>query len=300
MNDTGTQIKNLVFEGGGVKGIAYAGSLSILEESGLIDGVTGYAGTSAGAITACLCAAGLKSEDVQNILWDLDFNNFKDESFGVFRDSIRLLRHFGWCKGEFFSSWLSSVLEDHFGMSDPTFEDIHNANGNHLRLIGSNLSTGFSEVFSYDTTPDMSVVFAARISMSIPLFFAAVPHNGSVYVDGGLFRNYPIRVFDDDFEKSETLGFRLDSPDEITTFKSAGTKMAKKEIVDFQDYLISLVSALMDVQQDRHLHSEDWGRTIYVNTGSIRTTQFDLTDDEKNFLVEQGQKGSTEFINNIK
>ena len=106
MNDTGTQIKNLVFEGGGVKGIAYAGSLSILEESGLIDGVTGYAGTSAGAITACLCAAGLKSEDVQNILWDLDFNNFKDESFGVFRDSIRLLRHFGWCKGEFFSSWL--------------------------------------------------------------------------------------------------------------------------------------------------------------------------------------------------
>ena len=50
--------RNLVFEGGGVKGIAYAGALKELEKKGLLTSLQRVAGTSAGAITATLLAVG--------------------------------------------------------------------------------------------------------------------------------------------------------------------------------------------------------------------------------------------------
>ena len=44
--------KNLVFKGGGVRGIAYVGALKYLYENGLTRSLERVAGTSAGAITA--------------------------------------------------------------------------------------------------------------------------------------------------------------------------------------------------------------------------------------------------------
>ena len=46
-----SQFRNLVFEGGGVKGIAYAGAIGVLEERDILAGIQRVAGTSAGAIT---------------------------------------------------------------------------------------------------------------------------------------------------------------------------------------------------------------------------------------------------------
>lgn len=46
-----------------------------------------------------------------------------------------------------------------------------------IYFIGANISTGFAEVYSYEDTPLMKVADAVRISMSIPLFFAAIRKN---------------------------------------------------------------------------------------------------------------------------
>ena len=51
---------DLVFEGGGVKGIGLAGALATLEEREY--GPQNIAGTSAGAITAALLAAGYSAD----------------------------------------------------------------------------------------------------------------------------------------------------------------------------------------------------------------------------------------------
>ena len=44
------QFKNLVFEGGGVKGAAYVGAMQALDEAGVLDNIERICGTSAGAI----------------------------------------------------------------------------------------------------------------------------------------------------------------------------------------------------------------------------------------------------------
>src|SRR5262245_28077383 len=53
---------DLVFEGGGAKGIAFVGALEVLKEKG--HQAARYIGTSAGAITATLCAAGYSPQEM--------------------------------------------------------------------------------------------------------------------------------------------------------------------------------------------------------------------------------------------
>ena len=63
-----THFVDLVCEGGGVKGIGLAGAFSALEEHGYKP--QNVAGTSAGAITAALIAAGYSAAEVKEIIFE--------------------------------------------------------------------------------------------------------------------------------------------------------------------------------------------------------------------------------------
>src|SRR5262245_20061678 len=57
---------DLVFEGGGAKGIAFVGALEVLADKG--HHAARYIGTSAGAITATLCAAGYSPQEMMTAI----------------------------------------------------------------------------------------------------------------------------------------------------------------------------------------------------------------------------------------
>src|SRR5689334_19675494 len=94
-------VRNLVFQGGGVKGIAYVGVLGALEEAGALATVTRVAGTSAGAITAALVACGATAADLSDALTHTSFSSFCDGHGGILGDADRLLQSgFGIHPGE--------------------------------------------------------------------------------------------------------------------------------------------------------------------------------------------------------
>jgi NTE family protein len=322
--------RNLVFEGGGVKGIAYAGVLQMLETKGILAGINRVGGTSAGAINALLLGLGCSLPEIEDILKKLDFKSFLDSSWGFVGDSKRLLTEFGWYKGDAFRAWVASIINEKTGNSESTFNDIASQKANRgfrdLYFVGTNLSTGFGEVFSSEHTPRMCVADAIRISMSIPLFFAAKKGaRGDIYVDGGLLDNYPIKLFDrkkyvdqyyrvpdyygshneqlkeDGREVSpyvynqETLGFRLDSAREIAMFRD-NAEPVHEEIATFPAYIKALVGCIMEGQANQHLHSDDWQRTIYVDTIGVGTTDFDLTDEKKKALVVSGTACTEQYF----
>lgn len=323
--------RNLVFEGGGVKGIAYVGALDVLAGKGILDQVVRIGGTSTGAINAALVGLGYTTDEVLDILWNLDFNNFLDESWGVVRDTSRLIEQFGWYKGDFFRQWIAGLIERKTGNSESTFADIEAARDGggfkSLFFMGTNLSTRFSEVFSAEHTPRICIADAVRISMSIPLFFAAKRSmRGDVYVDGGVLDNYPVKLFDrkkyldsDNFvatpyyEKinvsirqrarkisdyvynKETLGFRLDTKEEISVFRDQA-EPPSHTIDNLFDYAWGLINTLLEAQQNIHLHGDDWARTIYIDTLGVGTTQFDLSDEKKEELVASGKKGAEDYF----
>ena len=64
--------KNLIFEGGGVKGIAYVGAIRELENRQIMKNIKRVGGTSAGAINAVLLTLGYTLKDTQKILMELE------------------------------------------------------------------------------------------------------------------------------------------------------------------------------------------------------------------------------------
>lgn len=322
--------KNLVFEGGGVKGIAYVGALQVLEQKGVLGGISRVGGTSAGAITAILVGLNYSTSEIENILKDLDFNKFMDDSFGVVRDTSRLLNEFGWYRGDYFREWIGDIIAKKTGSSEARFVDVfaqkEEKGFRDLYFLGTNLSTRFSEVFSFEHTPRMCVADAVRISMSIPLFFAAkCSPRDDIYVDGGVLDNYPVKLFDrkkfveknflmpeyykqhnNSLEKAgkdvssyvyncETLGFRLDSAGEIAVFRDHAEQPHYK-INDFFDYLLALFDTVMSVQENYHLHGDDWHRTIYIDTLGVRTTDFKLDKGKKKELIKSGKDNAEKYF----
>jgi NTE family protein len=327
--------RNLVFEGGGVKGIAYVGAMEVLESKGILRDIRRTGGTSAGAIFALLFGLNFSNGETQEILSSLDFNNFLDHSWGLVRDGERLVREFGWYKGDFFRSWAAELIGRKTGNPESTFKDVDDQKEEkgfrEIYIVGTNLSTRFSEVFSAEHTPRIPLADAVRISMSIPLFFAARrSFRGDVYVDGGVLDNYPVKLFDrakyieekdlgahsrvpEYYEEhnralremgkeispyvynKETLGFKLDSEREIALFRDQAEPPAEP-INDLFDYAWGLIKTIMEGQAGQHLHSDDWQRTIYIDTLGVKTTEFDLDDLKKEALVESGRRHTRKYF----
>ncbi|HSG99404.1 MAG TPA: patatin-like phospholipase family protein, partial [candidate division Zixibacteria bacterium] len=83
--------RNLVFEGGGVKGIAYVGAMNVLKAKGILPAIKRVGGTSAGAINATMFAIGMSPEEQMAELQKLKFDSFMDDDPGIVRDTHRLI-----------------------------------------------------------------------------------------------------------------------------------------------------------------------------------------------------------------
>ena len=66
--------ENLVFEGGGIKGLAFCSAIQVLEAKGIMANIKRLAGSSAGAITAGLLACDHFSTELLAILEKKNFN----------------------------------------------------------------------------------------------------------------------------------------------------------------------------------------------------------------------------------
>ena len=97
--------KNLVFEGGGVKGIAYAGAIEVLETSGVLQQIGAVAGTSAGAITAALVSMRFSAAEIKEIIWDTKFSTFEDH-----KSYIHIFTKYGLYEGDTFLAWMKSQV----------------------------------------------------------------------------------------------------------------------------------------------------------------------------------------------
>src|ERR1044071_5302851 len=218
--------RNLVFEGGGVKGIAYGGALEVLEQSAITPQIVRVAGTSAGAITATMVSLGYTASQFIEIMMGIDFGKFEDGDF--IGGPFRLVEHYGWFKGDYFLKLMQGYIKQKAGDARATFADLKAGGFKDLHVFGTNLSRQAVQEVSYQTTPDVAVADAVRISMSIPFFFEARRYAGDVYCDGGVLTTPPTSPSDKNppppepdpahtmphrTPNAETLGFHLDNLD---------------------------------------------------------------------------------------
>lgn len=316
-----SKFKNLVMEGGGIKGIAYGGALAELETQGILKNIVRVGGTSAGAIQASLLAIGYSAEEITEIIASTPVESFNDEGTLV-KGSKRLSKSYGWFEGQSFLIKMKEVISNRTGNADLTFEDLHKLAETYpfrdLYITGSNLTKQKLEVFSYETYPKMKIADAVRVSMSIPLYYKALwidkeggikenpDKDCSLFVDGGLLLNYPIEIFDqqkylneedlksEDKFNSETLGLKLEKCEQIDHDISHKNGLAPQEIVDFGSFMAALSNIVMRNVNPPHVR--DTERTIYITEldGSARVRK--VPEEEKKMMMLAGQHGVLEFL----
>ena len=220
-------IKNLVLSGGGLRGYSYISLIKIIDEDPDNFQLERIAGTSVGAIFATLIAIGISYDEVcqKTINRDIgDFQNVKLDNI------IKYMERFGIDDGRFFSEFVGYFMVKKFSNPDITFQELYQKTKIELYITGTSVTQGEPVYFSHLTFPDMSVLLAIRISISIPFYFIPIYYEKNLYVDGGVIDNFPIQLFKDNME--DTLGIFL-----------LNNKITKHNIESFEDYAYSIFFA---------------------------------------------------------
>jgi NTE family protein len=311
------QFADLVFEGGGVKGIGLAGAYAALEQRGVIR--KNVAGTSAGAITAALVAVGYTAEELDRVLLDLPFAKFKDKGWedripGVGRH-VGVLRNLGIYEGKAFRDWMGGLLEERgitrFGqLVDEHAEDP--ANRWTLRVIASDVTQRRMLVLPNDAhrlgvdPDDMLVADAVRMSMSIPIFFEPVRHwnpktrREHLIVDGGMLSNFPVWLFDckDRDPRWPTFGLMLVEPQPAARSIAEPLPGEEREVGrgSLLDYVKSLAHTMMEAHDRLYIEKANYARTIAIPTIGVTTTEFDIDRGRIDALYESGHAAVGRFL----
>ncbi|SHJ39525.1 NTE family protein [Hymenobacter daecheongensis DSM 21074] len=317
--------RNLVMEGGGIRGVAYGGALQELEQQGVLAGIRRVGGTSAGAIQAALLAVGYSAAEIIAIVNNMPVQRLNDGRLIFFGGGTRLIRQYGWYRGDQFTRFMSELVARKTGSPNCTLGQLHElaaqGKARDLYVTGTNLSRQQIQIFSYETHPDLRVADAVRISMSIPLYFRAVLLDGQghvvqqpakgqaveVLVDGGLLANYPIDLFDKPSYRPEgaaaptainpeTLGLRLDRPEQIAydTLATGRQQLAPYAINSFGSYVGALYNlAIENLNPPR---ATDWARTISISTAGFNPKIKRVSAAQKQQLMDSGRAGVRAFL----
>ena len=321
--------KNLVLEGGGIRGVAYAGAFSVLEEKNILQQIEKIAGTSAGAIAGVMMSVGYSAKEIDSIMRKLPIEEFNDGRGGIIGKYRRARNKFGLYKGKKFELWLQQIIEFKTGDPNLSFAHLHQL---HLQnklfkdfyCTGTNLSRQQLEMFSFENTPAMSIALAVRISGGIPLYFEPVILDDqyrkiektdtlsfkNYYVDGGMIANYPISIFDTCENKGnpllcdklwfnpETLGIKLERPAQIDSLKKNSSNIPPFQIRSFRQYIHAFNNLVIETLNRKFPNREnEKDRTIYVSYGSIQARVRKMKPAEKEMLYNNGARAVTDFLN---
>jgi NTE family protein len=308
-----------VFRGGGVKGLALAGALCGFAEHPTkpITKWDDVAGASAGAIIACYLATGHDAAQMLELLQQTKFGAFQD--FPAHSKALGLgnlvLRH-GMAHGKAFESWFDDVLDGAtFGSVRKTTADDQPPEWR-LKLIAVDVTKRRLLVLPDDLVfyrepkstkmidPDeFKISRAARMSMSIPYFFEPIALEGqdgttSVIVDGGTLSNFPVWLFDVDPSVTgrpptrPTFGFTLEHgrglggvPPVVQRLEPWGLKFA-----------FDIFHTAQEAWDARFVSHSTRVRTVTVDAGDVATTEFNLSREKQELLIENGRTAARIFL----
>lgn len=155
----------IALSGGGAKGFAHLGVLQALKEEGIYPEI--IAGTSAGALAGVLIADGYEPADVVSL--------FKQKAFKEF-GQITVPK-----AGLFKTRPFYKFMEKH--LKARSFDELKIP----FVAIATDIEYGKSQAFR-----EGEIIPCVIASCSFPIVFEPVNIDGRYYVDGGLFKNFPV------------------------------------------------------------------------------------------------------------
>lgn len=270
----------LVISGGALKGLSALGALKYLIESEIIIYPDIFCGTSVGSIICFLICIGYGPTDIYNILEQIDFTsliNYIDPEHIIFDPCL------GISTLEPMIHIICSFMKKKNIPKNITFKELFEKTQSKLIITGTCINDSTITYFSIDTYPNMEIIKAIQISISIPFMFKPFKFDNKLWIDGGCINNFPIDLFCDKLD--DVIGIYLDDCYDY-----------QDEINEIQEYFYRVIKCFnRGFNFDKlKLYKKYY---IHIIIDSKYTIHWEMTTDEKKMLFDHGYDSAKNFIN---
>lgn len=267
----------LILSGGSFKGFAYIGVLKALKKLNLLNDLNIFIGTSVGSIFSLLLSLNSCIEEIEEFINKINFNQLMN--FNI----KNLYCNYGLNDGSTIINLLISFLNKKNFNQNLTFKELYKKTNNILIINSSNITKKINEVFDYLLTPDMEILKAVRMSISVPFIFSPVKFNNCLYVDGGIINSFMyIWAIKNRYKKDNIIGVLLND------------KINKNQNYNFYSYLMDIYYSLYS-NQTEELNLDE---IINIEIDNCSISKTNISDIEKNKMIELGFNKTNEYFKN--
>ena len=215
-------------------------------------------GSSAGAILGLFICLGKTVEEIKEFCLNVNLTELSKMSISTFLSSFGLISH----------DPIKKEFRDFCG-GNPTFRELSKK----LHVTCFCVNKCETQYFSVDAHPDMHVIDAVCMSMSVPFLFETCKYKNFTYLDGGTYESVP------------TLAFINKNPKDILVIRLAYHKKHLSEIKTIKDFINSMIH----IAVNNRIYEKSGYKEIQVDIGHINIFDFTMSYEEKLKLYLLGQ-----------
>lgn len=266
---------NIAFSGGSNKGYSYIGILRALEKNNdQLLNIKNISGASIGSFFACLYTMDFKAKDL------IEFLNIKINITDI--DIDNLFTNYGVSSGEDIMSIFKHIISKKYN-PDITFGELYKKTNKNLYITASCLTNYKIEYFSHYTHPNMKIIQAIRLSITIPYIFSTVEYDKKIYIDGAIFENLPLK----EFNTGKTLGVLLRN--KLDMLENIDPSI----INDIQTFTLNI---LVFIRKKMYTEKYENLSIIKIDNDDLNPINFNLNNKEKTKLVINGYEQTSLFF----
>jgi len=270
-------ITHLAICGGGVKGCVLIGALEALDKTIRFKRIKHIIGSSVGGIIATLLCVGYRPCEMNDIFLKINLTDYR------IIKAANIITKFGVDDCKSIITLLNECILQKITVSDITFRELYKYNKMTLILTGSDISNSTVIYYNVNTTPDMVIMDALRITISYPILYEPVYDsiNKSYIIDGAVLAQYPIDYFKNITTK---VGICLD------------IDKTKKTINNIMTYINALIFSIIDKSIESSMKKYQKDTILITIPEKIHALDFELDYTKKRSIRNIGYKTGIKYI----
>lgn len=281
----------LILSGGGVKGFIYCGVLKAYEHLLHVNKNTlsrnyfnQVISISVGSIFALLWIIGYDYTQLKGVSLNLQLEDFNEFNFEL------LFTKYGLNTGIILINQIKDLIHSKNINTEITLINFFKTFHVDYTVLTTNLHDQELNIISYKNFPNLKVIDAIRMAISIPFLFTVKKFNNNIHVDAALISNFP-------------LDFILDSGVINNNSHVIGINITclKKDVIEINDISSYLKSIMLIIRSKNKIN---FSRNKNICTISCNLTDeliygnFNITPVQINKYIDLGYNEFLEYLKN--
>ena len=279
--------KYLVFNGGGIKGICFLGVLQCLIDTNNIENIYTFIGSSISSLLLFLYLIGYSPKDLLYFVLNYNFKDLQEINID------QLFINYGLNDGKIIQIILTKFIKSKHIDENITFNELYNLNKKLFIITGTNLTKKKCEYFSFLTTPNMKLLDAIRISVSIPFYFKPYIYNNCYYIDGSCMNDLAINcLYLDPF-----INF-ISENENYDDIKNKILSVYLDDTNNNFNNVFQYAFSVLYILEQNNINFKDI--SLIIDTKNIKSFDFTINKKTKQELYNIGYANMFDAINKIK